>query len=365
MKVENSGDPNSPIWILVYEPFLADEDKSLIYSGGHGYTFKKVWELSGLPQPYIHVFRPCLGATYDNKVKFSDLVVELCNRSVPFILPLNIDLFEMFCPDLVTKSLRKAILKKYSGNLLTSSYLHYPHYIIPQYPPDFVGANWDYHEIQAYIDLGHVKEEYDYWKTNNGVIKPLPSRTLIVEPSYDQLMHHLFELRRAEFISRDIETIRPKKDTYYHKLKHPGYPYCVALAASAWEAISFSYWDYLPHELVKIWRELDYLMTHVPAVYQNGFVFDSHFEEALGFRICLDKCMDTMIRHHILWPALPHSLQFQTKQYTREPFYKDEGKQFSYKNKKPYMVYNAKDAAVTYEIFEAQQREFLARPELA
>ena len=363
MIVQNSGNPNSPIWVIVYEPFLSDETAGTVYSGGHGYTFRKVWEMAGLPEPYIYVLRPCLGASYDDAIKFSELAIRLSDNNIPFILPTSPALFKMFCPDLVSKSQEKAILKKYSGNLLISDFLHYPHYIIPQYPPDFVGAVWDYHEIQAYIDYGHVKEEYDYFRLYQS-IKPLPARTLVTEPTFDQLMQYLRKLRSTTFISTDIETIRPKKDTYYHKLKHPGYPYCVALAGSPWEAISFSYWDYLPHELVQIWRELDYLMTNVPQIGQNYYTFDTHYTEALGFKHCLDKCQDTLIRHHILWPALPHTLQFQTKQYTREPFYKDEGKQWTPKHKKSFMVYNAKDVCVTYEIFEAQEREFAERPQL-
>src|ERR1700756_637404 len=112
MKVENSGDPNSPIWIIAEEPYQADEDKCLIWSGGHGYTFKKIWSLSGIGiDPYIYVLRPVLGATYDNSVQFSKLINALCGNTIPFVLPTSVNIVEQFCPNIVSKSERKAILK--------------------------------------------------------------------------------------------------------------------------------------------------------------------------------------------------------------------------------------------------------------
>ena len=116
--------------------------------------------------------------------------------------------------------------------------------------------------------------------------------------------------------------------------------------------------------MVVIWRELDYIFREIGQIGQNYFTFDAHFLEALGFRPCLSKCQDTLIRHHILWPGLEHKLQFQTKQYTREPFYKDEGKLWSPNQKSGLMRYNALDTTVTYEIYNAQEKEFAEKPHL-
>ena len=58
---------------------------------------------------------------------------------------------------------------------------------------------------------------------------------------------------------------------------------------------------------------------------------------------------------------MEHSLQFQTLQYTREPYYKDEGKTFSPKNKTGLLKYGGKDVCVTYEIFLEQEKEFKIR----
>jgi len=368
--IANHGNPASPIWVIMETPYSTDVDKGYILSGGLGYVFRKTWALSGLPDPYIYCMKPCIGATYDDAVKFSELVVKLCASGTPFILPTSVNLFSLLCSSQVTKSQGKALFKKYAGNLLISSSLNYPHYIIPQYPPDFIGANYDYHEIQAFIDLGHVREEYEYWRDHGATLQPLPSRQLITEPSYDDLLSFLYRIRfeydrgNLPYVSADIETIRPKKKTPLYNIGHPGIPYTISLAMSPFYAISFSLWDYSPAQLVVIWRELDWILTNVPTIGQNWSVFDAHFLEAMGFTVNLRTFQDCLIRHHILWPGLPHTLQFQTKQYTREPFYKDEGKQWTPKQKQQLMRYNALDTTVTYEVYLAQEAELTAKPYL-
>lgn len=368
MKIYPQGDKTSKIWVLIMDPYEQDNEKGYIFSGSYGYVFNKLWSNSGISyQPYIDSIRPCLGASYDDAARFNILLSELHTYAPPIIVTLGDGHSDPITNWLVpeTKSRGKeSSLGKWAGSLLKSPFISYPHYIIPNYAPHFVSAYWAYHEIQQFIDFGHIREEYEYF-ANNQKLLDLPIRQLITEPSYDVLMNNLNQYHYASYLSTDIETIRPRKDDFFHKIKHPGYPYTIALAPNPWSAISFSFWDYTPEQAVKIWRELDWLLYEIPQIGQNYFTFDSHFLEALGFRICLDRCSDTLLRHHILWPSLEHKLQFQTKQYTRQPYYKDEGKQWHPKYKKSLMHYNALDAVVTYEIWERQNDEFKERPHLA
>jgi hypothetical protein len=99
---------------------------------------------------------------------------------------------------------------------------------------------------------------------------------------------------------------------------------------------------------------------------QNFTTFDQHWLEALGFTICSRNIEDTLIRHHILWPGLRHKLEFQTLQYTRQPYYKEEGHNWTPKaGIDKLMRYNCLDALVTYEIFNEQQKEFTERAQAA
>jgi hypothetical protein len=65
-----------------------------------------------------------------------------------------------------------------------------------------------------------------------------------------------------------------------------------------------------------------------------------------------------MVAHHVLWPELPHKLEFLAMQYTREPYYKDEGRKWRpSEGKAKLMRYNCKDATVTYEVFLKELEE--------
>lgn len=361
--IANHGDPANPIWVVITEPYEKDSEHQTLFSCGYGYNFKKVWKLAGLPDPYICSVKPCLGATYDNLTRLNMLQADIEQYKPILIVPLDDNVLNFLVPETTQQKEKNSSLRKWAGSLLQSRFIKYPHYVIGSHEPEWVTRNWDYHEIQAFIDFGHVKEEYDFWGSN-GRLNPLPQRRLITEPSFTDLLDYLLSCGNLPYISLDIETIRPRKGTFYHDLKHPGYPYTCAIAKSPHDAISFSYWDYPPEQAIRIWRVFDELLQKVPQIGQNYFTFDSHFKEALGFKLCLDRCSDTLIRHHILWPGLEHKLQFQTKQYTREPYYKDEGKSWSSKYKRQLMIYNAKDAAVTYEVWLAQEKEFDDRPHL-
>lgn len=363
--IANFGNPNSPIWILLDAPYNNDASDGVILSGGYGYNFKKIWKLANLSLGDIHIksLRPCLGATYTKENILSNCLTDINNYKPTIIVPLSDEIINYLCPITTQAKEKNSSLGKWAGSLLSSTFITYPHYIIGSQPPDWVTRNWDYNEIQAFIDFGHVREEFEYWK-QHGILNPLPQRNLLVQPSYPDLVAYLVDcLRSCSIISCDIETIRPKKDSFYYKI-NPGYPYTIALARSSTDAVSFSFWDYDEDQCIKLWRLLDKILSTVPQIGQNYFLFDAHYLKAMGFRLCLEQCKDTLIEHHILWPSLKHALHFQTRQYTRQVYYKDDGKNFNIKQKKKFMNYNALDASVTYEIWEEHQKEFAERRHL-
>jgi hypothetical protein len=371
--INNFGPETSPIWVILDSPYDGDSDidpvtqidkLGIILSGGYGYNFKKIWKMGGLSLSDVHIRsnRPCIGASYVKENVLSNLLGDIDKYHPTFIVPLSDEVLNYLIPHTTQAKEKNSSLGKWAGSLLTSKYISYPHYIIGSQPPDWVTKNWAYNEIQAFIDFGHVREEFEYW-TKYGTLNPLPRRNLITQPSYSDLVGYLHDCLNVSMVSVDIETIRPKKGSTYYNI-NCGYPYTIALAKSPKDAISFSFWDYTPEQCVQIWRMLNEILSKVPQIGQNYFLFDSHYLEALGFRICLSSCFDTLIRHHILWPSLKHALHFQTRQYTREPYYKDEGRNFNVKRKTQFMLYNAKDAAVTFEIYEEQEKEFKERPHI-
>lgn len=366
------GDQNCPLAFIGYQPTVEDEKKGMVFTGTEGWFLEKMQKEAGLPLPYLVTLQP-----FATQLLPEDLCLQALLSALPNKFPLIAtcdskeekgekhisDTLRLLCP------FTEGNLDKYAGSLLHSPFISWPHYVIPTQSPAYIFANYSEKDITVTIDYGRIREELEYWN-KNGKLQPLPERQLITEPSFDDLIYFLREeCRKARFLSTDIETIRPPKETDGYKrpawLKgHPGYPYTNSFAVSSKLGISYSFWDYTPEQLIRIWREMDWLLRNIPQIGQNYFLFDIIFLKALGFRPCIERCQDTLIRHHILWPELPHSLQFQTRQYTRQPYYKDEGKQWSPKFKKQLMVYNALDTTCTYEVYEGQELDFNDRPHL-
>lgn len=365
MKVYPRGDYNSPIWCLLSEPSEEDKNNHVALSGSRGYAVDKIFTTANLPAPHIKVMQSSLTQPLPADQLLPQVVAEVQIRKPPIILTMGETATGFLVPETrARKKPFKTQLDKYAGSLLSSPYIKYPHYIIPIVDIDFIWANWAYRDVLIHLDLGHAKDELDYWKTH-GSLRPLPIYDFLIEPTSYALLDYLSHCltSNCSLVSVDIETIRPTKSSSVFK-HHPGYPYTIGVADSPTRGTSFSLWDYTEEELLKIWRSLDILLRSKGQIGQNYFNFDAYFLEALGFQLCLEKCQDTLIRHHILWPELPHKLQFQTKQYTRQPYYKDEGKGWSPKYKKQLMRYNALDVCVTYEIYNKQEEEFKDRPHL-
>jgi hypothetical protein len=350
------GSPTSRIWCVIDKPYEKDNEKGILFSSPTGFVFDKLWRGSGINhEPYI-----CSLEMYPT---FGDFVSELTKYAPPIICPLGKIATGKLLPETLKKGdTDEASLEKYAGSLLRCSAINYPHYCIPLLSPDAVIANWEYKFVHQQIDCGHVREELEYF-LRTGSLQELPKREIITEPNYAVLTDTLRSFENARFLSTDIETIRPRKGSLFYG-RHPGHMYLMGLANSPSFAISFCLWRYEDWQTVEIFRLLNYLFKKVPQIGQNYFTFDTHFTEAYGLEHCLDKCEDTMLRHQILWPELPHKLQFLTKQYTRQPYYKDEGKGWNPKALQRYMIYNGLDCCVTYEVYLGQEEEFNDRPYL-
>jgi hypothetical protein len=342
-------DIKSPVWVVMDQP----------YSSGLSYVFDKAWQDAGIrATPYVAFL-----TNIKNVSAFFNLLEQY---QPPLICTMGEHVTSMFCPE--TSRKKKGVvtdessLEKWAGSLLESKYISYPHYCIPILSPDKLAQNFEYRFVYVNIDLARVRDELD-WYIRYKKLQPLPEYEMIINPSFTELREILYDFYSAKLLGSDIETIRPPKGSVLHG-KHPGYAYLLALADTGNRGASFSLWDYTPQETLQLFRLLDDLLSTVPQVGQNYFTFDSHFLEALGLRVNLSISQDTMLRHQILWPELPHKLQFLTKHYTRQPYYKDEGKAGSPRNAKPWMKYNCMDAIITREIYDRQEEEFDDRPYL-
>jgi DNA polymerase-1 len=197
----------------------------------------------------------------------------------------------------------------------------------------------------AEFDVRRLAEEI------NGT--PIPHRSLVVIRDSAQLYRFLDRWKDKSLVASDIET-------------HKSIPVCLGFAASSHEAISIPLFNelwgvrfanYAPRELAEFWKLADILLRSKRILGQN-WKFDESKLRQLGFRIP-NLHADTMLMSHTRYPELPKGLAFLASIHTREPYYKLEGKEFNPKKDSAdrLYLYNAKDCAVTYEIFETLDRE--------
>lgn len=151
------------------------------------------------------------------------------------------------------------------------------------------------------------------------------------------------------------------------------FPVCIALAFSPWHAISIPLLDMtgwnagfnIPyHELIEIWTLLSKFLNRPDVKYigQNLKYDLEKLDAPLKLINSLERNKvhaDTMLMMGVAYPVFPKALEFSTSVFTREAYYKNEGKEFNPKKDKyeRLFLYNAKDAAVTFEVYLALYKE--------
>lgn len=360
--IHNRGDRQSRVWIILEHPYSSDTQKGYLLSGGMGLVLERMLKEAGISINQCY----CCSRRPDTDTPSGCIILEndLNHYQPPLVLVVG-EVGRYFLPELRAKEEDewKGQLQKNAGSLLRSPLLQYPHYMMPIYGPDRLVGDWTERNVTTYVDLQKFRDELAHWQ-QHGTLNPLPQRKLVYgNLELAELLQYIQKFQTSRLLSVDIETVYPKKGSAF--LQHPGYPITVGLADSVDFGISFNLFRDDPVENRILWRALDSLLKRVPILGQNFFSFDALFFEALGFTIPLGQVKDTLLRHHILWPELPHKLQFMTRQYTREPYYKDEGHGWSVKFMDKLRRYNCLDVCVTMEVYLAQEEEFKLKPHLA
>lgn len=349
-KLAPKGSPSERLWIIAEKPLPKDSDKNFLFSSPMGWSYDKMLGEAGLRNYYVTYF------SEPDDAQTLDLIRQY---QPPIIV----------CLDLASKNLvsgvyRKEDIHNWAGSLLTSDKLAHPHWIIPTFGPETCISDWTERQVVKYIDYGKIKDELTYWQIN-GNLQPLPERKLDTDLLFSTLLFKLqswIDNPNITYISVDIETIYPREKSQF--FGHPGMPITVSIAISSYYAVSFTLFQESTVDTVKLWKLLSQLMQVKKVIGQNFFQFDQWHFELTGLGGDRINISDTMFRHAILWPELPHTLAFQTRQYTRQPYYKSMAHGWSIKNLDKLKLYNALDTTVTYEIFEKQEEEFDARPHL-
>ena len=180
----------------------------------------------------------------------------------------------------------------------------------------------------------------------------LPERTLSI--CHNSLEAHRFfrEYEKLDLAAVDIESINCV-------------PVCVGFAFSRHHAISIpllrsigtsNLTDMGNNELDSCWRMIDEQLRRCKIIGHN-FMYDEYKLGLIGFETP-NVYSDTLIKTRVIFPELPDKrLCVVSSLWTREPYYKDDGKEFRLGKSKidNLLRYNARDCAVEFEVDEAQE----------
>jgi DNA polymerase-1 len=213
---------------------------------------------------------------------------------------------------------------------------------IPIYHPDAVFQKYSLSPFFIY-GLTRIREQMHFPE-----IKLTP-RIFHIGNSFSEIMVYLGKCRKAQALSVDIETAR-------------GQITCVGIAISPTEAMSIRVLpeDWPSSEFATIWTALNELLSSpIPKIFQN-WIYDCSYFSRYGIQV-KGIWHDTMHANKFLHPELPCGLDTVARIYTREPYWKDEGKNWKDPagsgDQRTFWTYNCKDAAVTFEAALAQKAD--------
>jgi uracil-DNA glycosylase family 4 len=365
--VGTRGNLGAPICFVGEAPGVDEDSAGKPFVGPSGRLLDTMIFEGGLDASACWFTNPIKTRPPDNKLSrlgelgigrqvFLDEFFEELNDTKPtFIVACGATPLNILCPATASKSDDETKIGKWRGSLLTSPKLGWPHYIFPIFHPAFILRTWDEKYFNTFL-LQKLAQEHSFWKTN-GRLDPLPVRSILHSPTFDEAFEYLQKcLTSPDIISVDIELLRRR------------YPYTISFALSSSSAISIAFADYTEDQASVIWRLMGRVLASKKVLGQNYTNFDMYWLGALGLQPNINLVEDTRIRHAVLWPELSHKLDFMTIQYTREPYYKEEGKGWSKirggEGLRQLKTYNCKDTLVTREIYDVQELEFQDKPEL-
>jgi DNA polymerase len=248
----------------------------------------------------------------------------------------------------------KSGIKVYRGSVLRSS--DFKLKVVATYHPAHLlrqaGSEVMDYAARAYVSLDYAKAARESLTAEYHV----PERLLNVCRNSLDLYRFKRQYAGKWKVAVDIETYKT-------------IPTCVSFAFTRYHAISVPLINmvsekdpiWIPrHELVQMWEFVAEILNdpRYELIGQNFKFDDAKLRSPCCFRPA-NIYADTMLMAHTLYPEFPLGLAFLASIWTDEPYYKTEGKEFD-PRKDTYdrlYLYNAKDAAITFEVFEEQDKE--------
>lgn len=213
--------------------------------------------------------------------------------------------------------------------------------VIPTIHPAAIYRKWTLRPASV-SDFTRIAEQSEFPEVKE------TERTLIINPTFEEVLHEIEEAEKAKAVAFDIE-VESEQIT------------CIGLSHRLHRAICIPFWwgasgsFFSEDQESQIWDALRGLLESKEGsvkVAHNGAYDIEYLYTTVGIFPKLG--FDTMLGFHTLYSELPKSLGFLVSLYTDHPFYKYQRKTDSMSE---YFKYNATDACLTLECYYAIDRE--------
>ena len=236
---------------------------------------------------------------------------------------------------------------KWRGSILESDMLDGGRKVVPTIHPAAVLQGQYIWRYLIIYDLRRVRSE-----AASSSIR-LPVRDLIVEPTFQECIDFLLSLEGKPRVAFDVEI-------------YNGQISCISFSSDPKLAISIPFLDryrhdyWSVHQEMEMWETIARLLANPSSLKINqNILFDMFM---LLYRMGIHTkgpVADTMVAFNLMYVDFKKGLDIITSLYTREPYYKDEGKIWRnpFRDMTAFWRYNAKDAACALEAWLAMEPE--------
>jgi len=223
------------------------------------------------------------------------------------------------------------------------------HKCVATYSPGYIQKVWDDSPLFLFDVKRAIAESKDRQLN-------LPNRALNPSTTAAECISKLNAITPGTLVSVDIEggVPNPKAPKY----KNWDGVSCIGISTDPMSAWTINLSDFDDPTKAVVMQTFNRMMSNpdIPKVLQNS-LYDYTVLAWLWKINTRNIAHDTMLSGWELYPELEKALDVQTSIYTKEPYYKFEGKlyQEDVDSKRTHRIYCCKDAAVTLEICQAQQ----------
>lgn len=357
--VPHSGPPTSPVWVIGEAPSESDVESGLPFSGVSGKRLRESLALAGWPNESTVYFGSICNYPPPINNIYETLPKNLIKEGEAY-LQLQIETYKpkviLACGEKALNFLTgKSGIQNWRGSILSCILFPSTKVVPSLHPRIILKSPSDYPLFQFDLERAYKEVFIDG-------LQYLP-RDFIIFPSgleLEEAKDNFFKGVRASpeirmKVAVDIESIRDSTTIL-----------CIGFAWDKQHAITLD-WNDLSQRQFAIEILSD---QAIDKIFHFG-TFDTLMLLENGIET-VNYIHDTMVAQHILEPELPRGLDFLCSTYTREPYYKGDGRANIPLDTKVWSnaslssgrenlgIYNCKDCCITYEIHEQQLEELIA-----